>query len=100
MGAKLHMFYKCPPEMVGESALEPYLLTPEQYVHSFNLDPKPVTGAPRNWYSYVENLLRNYPFEPMSFPLESMGLPEHVFNMMNHLREELQAALGDDSNGC
>ena len=100
----IKLFYKCPPELLHADALANYAITPEDYANLFYNDFKPNSGCPTDWASYVATLLANTPYNPMLFPVDSMGLSKEEKLMLASKQLErqraFQQAVATDDEDC
>ena len=88
----IKLFYKCPPELLHADALLRYNIDPQEYTNLFYNDFKPNSGCPTDWASYVATLLANTPYNPMLFPVDSMGLGPEEKSMLASKQLERQRA--------
>ena len=56
------VLYKCPPNKVGDEALQHFGISKEEYEMYYMQSAKPSSGAPSGWNLYLETILAMSPF--------------------------------------
>ena len=59
---KIQIFYKCPPDLIHQEALDMYGISKELYTEQYHKSARPAKGGPFDWESYYNTVMESSPF--------------------------------------